>query len=85
MKKWYFILLSALVCIQCSNNDQPIEDQQQRLSGAAKSLDDWYFERAYPSGTLDMAAYETAFYEHKSLLSAWSPRTEWESLGPQNV
>jgi len=56
-------------------------------SGAGKSLDQWYFERAYPNDKLSAAKFVEAFDDHQNnvLTRTGGLDGEWESLGPKNI
>lgn len=60
--------------------------QGLRTSGAAKGLNNWYFDRAYPTGKIPIQKLEIAFEQKEQFLDHRTPSEgEWESLGPQNI
>ncbi|WP_460219845.1 T9SS type A sorting domain-containing protein [Psychroserpens sp. MEBiC05023] len=56
-----------------------------KISGAAKSLDIWSQERAYPSGDIPTSKYLNAFSDKIQARRSSQVAGEWESLGPQNI
>ncbi len=65
----------------------PQDIQSQKLSGAGLALDQWIAHRSYPSGKIDMRAYEQSF-EQKQLeqrIRTTPPASDWEALGPKNI
>lgn len=74
----------AFICFFTSNKEN---NEQIKVSGAAKSLDIWSLERTYPFDAIPTSKYLTAFSDKKNNLSRRSSQMsdEWESLGPQNI
>ncbi len=71
-----------------SSTPLPVQNMRmEKTSGAGKSLDAWYFERAYPFDDLPASKYVDAFEQHQISLAKKSDSFdgEWENLGPENV
>ena len=91
----FLLIISSLILLFIFNkpdsSDLAIEKVKkhntEKASGAGISLDNWSFERSYPSGNISTSKYNEAF-NHKKLLSEKKNRIneiEWQSLGPENI
>nr|WP_321235985.1 T9SS type A sorting domain-containing protein [uncultured Psychroserpens sp.] len=89
MKTKHISLVIVCICIASISLFVLNEDNTEpfKVSGAAKSLDIWSQERAYPLNTIPTSKYLTAFSDKRNNSSRRSSQMvgEWESLGPQNI
>ena len=86
------LCLFSLILFLNQEESPDTSSSQQNLhasnpSGAGKSLDTWFFERAYPSDQLAASKYAEAFDQHQNNLMQRTTgiEGEWESLGPKNI
>lgn len=82
-----FILAVTIIGFSINYFINSSKETVGKTSGAGISMDNWYFERAYPELTVSLKGYLKAFQFNKERIQQKTNQFdgEWESMGPINI